>query len=401
MGMRDRLRVAVLPDFREEGWPSMDRVADELLRSLSRHHTARIRAEVVRPRFQPRAVGVCDCAVSVKVDRGLNRFIDYPRHLAKAARYFDIFHVVDHSYAQLVHRLPANRTVVTCHDLDAFRAVLDPHATRRSWAFRAMTRHLLEGLRRAACVTCDSAVVREELLDRVRLPPDRVVVVPIGVSDVFSAESDPGRDRSVTHLLGQPGGAVEILHVGGVAPRKRVDVLIACLAAVRGHVPHLRLIHVGDPFTSEQQRQLRDLGLGDSVIAPQSVDDQGLAALYRRAALVLVPSEREGFGLPVAEALASGTPVVASDLPVLREVGGAAATYCPVGDVSTWTWKVLGLLGERTQQPDRWAERRAEGIGWAARFTWARYADRCAAIYDDLAQAASAVDRSVSITCPA
>ena len=65
--------------------------------------------------------------------------------------------------------------------------------------------------------------------------------------------------------------------------------------------------------------------------------DRTLAAVYRRAALVLQPSEAEGFGLPVAEALACGTPVLASDLAVLREVGGEAAVYRAVGDVPAWS----------------------------------------------------------------
>ena len=63
------------------------------------------------------------------------------------------------------------------------------------------------------------------------------------------------------------------------------------------------------------------------------LDRDELADLYRRAALVLLPSDREGFGLPVVEAMACGTPVVASDIPALREIGGDAAAYCAPGDV--------------------------------------------------------------------
>ena len=59
-------------------------------------------------------------------DRLLNRFVNYPRYLRQHASEFDVFHIVDHSYAQLVHELPAARTVVTCHDLDTFRCLLDP-----------------------------------------------------------------------------------------------------------------------------------------------------------------------------------------------------------------------------------------------------------------------------------
>ncbi len=83
-------------------------------------------------------------------------------------------------------------------------------------------------------------------------------------------------------------------------------------------------------------------------------DRATLAAVYRRAALAFQPSDAEGFGLPVAEALACGTPVLASDIPVLREVGGAAASYAPVGDADAWSEAALALLDPtRRDGPDR------------------------------------------------
>ena len=109
-----------------------------------------------------------------------------------------------------------------------------------------------------------------------------------------------------------------------------------------------------------------------------------LASVYRRANLMLLPSEREGFGLPLAEAMACGTPVVASDLPVLREIGGDAAEYCAVGDISGWADTIARLFRERETDPEAWQRRRAVGIHRASRFTWAEYARRMAAIYSEL-----------------
>lgn len=390
--MSHPLRVAVLPDFREEGWPSMDRVADELLRRLARDPRVQVRS--LCPPFTHRATRLVGGRFATNVDRGLNRLLDYPAHAGRLAADFDVFHVVDHSYAQLVHRLPADRTIVTCHDLDTFRSVLAPANEPRSALFTAMTRHILRGLTRAALVTCDTSAVRSELIETGLVRPDRAVVVPIGVDVVFSHVPDGDADAAAAALLaspaGTPAGTIDLLHVGSVAPRKRIDVLLECFAALSRAIRGLRLIRVGGAFTLDQQRQVDRLGVGDRILVMPSVSDRTLAALYRHAAVTVLPSAREGFGLPVVESLACGTPVVASDLPVLREVGGAAVEYCAPGDVQAWIGSVLRLLDERSAAPHTWTARQARGTDWAARYTWSRFADRMTTLYLELADAPAA-----------
>ena len=131
-------------------------------------------------------------------------------------------------------------------------------------------------------------------------------------------------------------GAIEILHVGSVIKRKRIDTLLEVFALVVKEFPQARLIRVGGQFTAEQIKMVEKLGINRSIKVLPFIDREVLAAVYRRAALVLQTSESEGFGLPVVEAMACGAPVIASDLAVLREVGGEAARFCPVGDVEAW-----------------------------------------------------------------
>ena len=132
---------------------------------------------------------------------------------------------------------------------------------------------------------------------------------------------------------------------------------------------------------------LTELRLHESVLVLPKVGRDILASLYRRAALVLLPSEREGFGLPIVEAMACGTPVVASDLDVLREVGGSAATYCPVGEVAAWSQSVTEMLRLRCTDECQWDKLRTAGITQAAKFTWSEYASRMVNIYKSLATA--------------
>jgi glycosyltransferase involved in cell wall biosynthesis len=379
----NQLRVAMCADFPQEYWPSMDRVATELLEQM-RTSPAGIDLAPVCPSFVRRATRLRPAGAAFTIDRALNRWWDYPRHARSIASSYDVFHIIDHSYSQLVHALPAERTVVTCHDLDTFRSVLRPAEEPRSAVFQMATRRILAGLQKAAWITCDTAAVRDELLGGGLVAPERVSVVPIGVSDVFTPLHDAVADEAARRLVSSHPDALEIVHVGSTVKRKRIDSLLATCAALVPFAPNLRLVRVGGPFSAEQQQMVDTLGLTERVSVIGFVNERTLAALYRRAALALLPSEREGFGLPLLEAMACGTPVLASDLPVLREVGADAAQYCPVGHVDAWVRAATALLDERRRHPLRWDARRQIGIDRARRFSWPQFASGMSDIYQQL-----------------
>ena len=376
-----RLRVALLADYLEEGWPSMDLVAEMLLDRLSREHAAMMDVTLIRPSLPRRLSRVSAQKLAFGVDRMAGRLWDYPRFASSLRERFDLFHVVDHSYAQLVHQLPANRTLVTCHDLDTFRSVLEPEREPRSAPFRAMTRRILDGLRKAGHVACDTEATRSLLVERARFSIDKTSVVHNGLHPSFTPRREAAADREAAQLLGSRRSAVDILHVGSAIPRKRLDVLIRIVSALRGRA---RLVRVGGPFTAEQAALARDLDV--SVLLLPFLDRATLAAIYRRAALLIMPSEREGFGLPLLESLACGTPVVASDIAALREVGGDAVTYCAVGELDAWTTAIHALLDERQERPADWAARQERGVRRAEAFSWSKYAGEIASLYEQMAE---------------
>lgn len=379
-------RVAIVSDLREERWHSMDLVAEMLLLNLKSPDLRVVEPTELRPamvrRFTRLPFGRSQLAETA--DRISNRIWDYPRWLESRHDEFDVFHVVDHSYANLVQVLPATRTIVTCHDLDAFQGVL-PGSRGGTLVSRVLARRLLDGLQAAARVVCVSQAGRDQLVAHDFVDPSRVTVIPNGVHPTCTHRPDPRGDREAEALLGPVGpNSVELLHVGSTIARKRIDVLLETAATLRRQWPGLRLIRVGDTFTSAQERQVRQLGLVDAVTVLPFVDRRVLAALYRRATMLLQPSEREGFGLPVAEAMASGTPVVASGIPALVEVGGRAVTYCPVGDVPAWVRAISDLLDERATSSHHWRERCAASLAHARRFSWREHARRMTVLYRDL-----------------
>jgi glycosyltransferase involved in cell wall biosynthesis len=273
---------------------------------------------------------------------------------------------------------------VTCHDVDAFAGVL-PGTKAESTIGRVLAGRLLNGLLAARRIVCGSFATRDALVASGVVPESRIAVVPYGVHPSCQPRPDPRADAELNRLLGAyDPGLPELLHVGSTIPRKRIDVLLDVFARVREQHPAAKLIRVGGDFTRSQLRQVARLGLESHIRVLPFLDRHILASLYRRAALVLQPSEREGFGLPVAEAKACGAMVVASDLPPLREVGGDGAVYCPVGDIAAWTGVVSELLHERASNSASWNGRRAAGILDARRFDAIEHARLMVDVYREL-----------------
>lgn len=368
-------RVAVVCDYAEEAWPSMDLAAELLVRGLSAHAPA-YAPTPLRPRMPRPFAGVLG-ARGHNADRALGRYLAYPAWLRRHGCGYDLYHVVDHSYAHLVHALPAARTVVTCHDADAFRSLVAPREEPRPAWFRALMGRVLSGLRGAAHVVTDSETVRAELVARGILPAARVTTIPLAVHPDFSADPDPGGDAEAARLLGPASPeSPEVLHVGSTAPRKRIPLLLDAFAAARRRDPRLRLVRVGGALAGEDRRRAESLGIADAVAELPFVGRRTLAAVYRRASVVVNPSAREGFGLPLVEAMACGAPVLASALPVFREVGGDAVRYVAGDDPGAWGDSILDAIG--------WNDDDARGRmrARAAAFSLRAYAERIAAVYD-------------------
>jgi glycosyltransferase involved in cell wall biosynthesis len=355
-------RLAVICDLLEEGWPSMDLATDSLLEQLARMDF--IEATRIRPPMKRRFSRISGSGFSRNADRFLNRFLDYPRHLRAQTPRFDAFHVGDHSYAQLVHVLPGQRTGVFCHDLDTFACILAPASDPRPRWFRAMARRILRGFEKSAIVFHSTAVLRRSIEAYGLVDPARLVHAPYGIAAEFGPDAALEPSRAVV-----PGDAPFVLHVGSCVPRKRIDVLLAVFAELRAREPSLRLVQVGGEWLAEQRLQIERLRLAGAIVQVRGVERRVMAGFYRRAALVLQPSEREGFGLPVIEALACGAIVVASAIPSIEEVGADAVAFCPVGDVPRWVETALRLLSDPGAAPPRDVR-----LARARRYSWREHA---------------------------
>lgn len=376
------MKVTFLCDYAEEGWPSMDLVGTMVPEAV-RQFDPTIHVERLQPTARRWFGTRNDGRILPIRERLINRYVYYPRWLRRQLPDCGVFHVLDHSYAHLVHQLPADRTVVTCHDLGAFACVLNPAGARQPWLFRQAVSRTMLGLQSAAAVVCVSQWVRDELVQAGLASRARTFVVPNGIHPAFTASPHPDDEAEADRLLGagRNGGTVDLLHVGIPIGRKRIDVALQVLKGLRQSHRNARLIRIGGPLPGELRDLARRLGVSEHVIDLPFLPPAVLAAVYRRSSVVLVPSDHEGFALPIVESLACETPVVANDLPVLHETGGAVVRYCTNTDVEGWCREIVDVLSRSEDETRNW---QASARAHSAAYNWSAAAGRLVPVYREL-----------------
>lgn len=289
----------------------------------------------------------------------------------------DVYHAPAH-VAPLCAPCPC---VVTVHDL-AFLRYPEFYRPMR----RAYQRHFtLWSTRRAARVVAVSHATRRDLVNLLGIPAERITVIYPAVHDALRPVTDAAALAAfrVRHRL----PARYVLYLGTLEPRKNLLGLLEGYARLRAREPDTPpLVIAGGRgwYVAPLFERVRALGLSAHVILPGYVAREELALWYSGAALFVYPSLYEGFGLPVVEALACGTPVITSDASSLPEAGGPVATLVPPTDTMALAHAMHTILAD-TAAPQRALH---EGPAWASQFSVARMAQAYSACYHAARQAA-------------
>jgi glycosyltransferase involved in cell wall biosynthesis len=284
-----------------------------------------------------------------------------------------------HSPYYLMPYRPGVPTVFTCHDL--IPLIFPQYYTALQRMIYRLTHWL--ALRIARVTIAVSQSTQNDLQRFFQLDPDRVVVVPEGVDAHFQPPSRAEIDRvRQQHAL----PARYVLYFGSNKPHKNVPRLVQAFAHSRlgdwrSGIGLVIAGHWDERYPAAKQAAER-LSLQDAVKFIGPVKDADLPALYGGAELFVFPSEYEGFGLPVLEAMACGTPVVCGNRSSLPEIAGDAALLCDPQDVVSLARTIAQGLADR----DGRAELQQRGLARAAQFSWEQTAQRTLAVYRSTGQ---------------
>lgn len=266
--------------------------------------------------------------------------------------------------------------LVTVHDLSFLTVPQCADAGLRAYLSRVVPR----SVRRAHHVLADSENTKRDLVRLLGVSPEKITVVYPGVEPRFQPVEEPAALAAVRQKYGLGDGPF-VLGVGTLEPRKNWPALIRAWARLRQTtpLPHRLVIAGGKGWLYDDIfRTAKDTGLRDEIIFPGYVADADLPALYSAASVFAYPSLYEGFGLPVLEALACGTPVVCADNSSLPEAAGDAALLVNAADEEALATALHRLL---TDEPLRQTLRR-RGLAHAQKFTWGRSARVLLAAYE-------------------
>jgi alpha-1,3-rhamnosyl/mannosyltransferase len=263
--------------------------------------------------------------------------------------------------------------VLTIHDV-SYERHPEWYPYRRDRVRRAFYRWSAQG---AAHILTDSEFSAGEIVEAYGIGRDRITVAPLGVSPSFAPA-----DANVAPELPAGISAPYLLHVGDLHERRNLVVVVDAVLEARRHfgaLPALSLVLVGvDRGVGDALCAIaEDADAREAVVPLGVVGDALLDTLYRGAAALAYPSLYEGFGLPVLEAMASGTPVIASRAASIPEVLGDAGILLDPEDVPAWTAAIVKVVNDEHLR----AEMTAKGLARAAAFTWERTARTTLDVY--------------------
>ncbi len=222
-----------------------------------------------------------------------------------------------------------------------------------------------------------SRATKNDLINILGIHPDQITVIHHGVNPSYNRVTNPHEINRIRFKYHAPFEF--FLMVGSFEPRKNIEPVIDAFSRISDESNMLKLVLSGKPnsYQDKMIEMVNDLGLEEQVLFPGYISDNELATLYSIATAFLFPSDAEGFGLPLIEAMSTGSPVIASNLPVFHEIGGDAVSYVPSTDPDTLSEEMLKMLTD----PKYRAGFVRNGLARSLNYNWVEAARETVKVY--------------------
>jgi len=364
------------PGFKSHFGRGTGRYTGELTRSLMRRYGQGSSPCELVPLAGPSFAGTRLEKLLVKLSpmgRGtLETQLLLPRRMKKFP--VDLIHFFSHGDAPARSPVPYVTTVL---DLIPLRFPELYKADKPSWRFHLARSLELRSIRASRGIIAISEATKGDLHEILGVPRDQVFVTPLAVSEAFcpGAGAEAGERKQLRLQLEMPADRPLLLYVGGIDPRKNVLFMLEVFSKVLRETVHRPMLALVGTYESDRHypkllAKIAELGLGEDVRLLGFVSDEALPSYYRAAEATLFPSLYEGFGLPVLESMACGTPSVAGRNSSIPEVVGAEYPLLEGSDMTAWVRDIDELLSS----PAKRDQLRNLGLRRARDFSWDRTA---------------------------
>jgi glycosyltransferase involved in cell wall biosynthesis len=301
---------------------------------------------------------------------------DHFRFTSKAPAAYKVYHLLSPNLGMMLPKL--HPSVVTVHDISVFKSFVIKDIVAKSRGLEIpqllSIQFNMRFIKKADRILCVSNYTKNDVASVLGVEKKRMTVTYPGLDRQLYLPRDKLDAR---RSLGLPLNKPVLLHVGTDEPRKNFGTLLEAFRVIKKRVPDAVLVKVGG-LREETKKLILDLELKEAVIHHKKVPNAAL--FYNAADLFVFPSYYEGFGYPVAEAMASGCPVIAADSTSVTEVVGSGGVLFPPFNVAALAETIIQVLADSNRK----AALIREGLEQAKKFDWEKCAQATLGVYKTL-----------------
>jgi len=312
------------------------------------------------------------------ISRAVNKHIMHPK-VVKTTCGRNLKHIISQYLSYLLHHIDCRNAIITCHDLALLKNCSIFNQVQARFDYKAM--------RKAAKIIAGSAFTKQEIVENLDIPGEQIEVIYNGIdrSMFYPMKSEVSWERlTLCGLLDNALTDRILLYVGSEHPRKNILTVLRAFKVVYERLHDVFFLKIGRPQNPNTRRDMlrliKEWNLAERVMIIDYVQDEILNLIYNISSVFVFPSEYEGFGLPVLEAMASGLPVIASNTSALPEVIGDAGMLLDPHDIDGFADGIISILCDsalRQQMVQR-------GINQARRFDWNISAKKLLKSYEEV-----------------